>query len=178
MRTRGMLFGLLLVGLTLFAGCSEDEPVPKMPKTSAASPTPSPSSSPTPLSEAEEAEALIRQWAELDAEMQNTGETAAYLAITSDKCSSCRRTARSLEKLYADGGKIELPDKRVLTVRESPRFAPDEGIYEARIEVEPSRYRISPDAPWRSFDGGRATQDFTLEREGDSLVIREIVTAS
>ena len=173
MRIRGMLLALLLAGLTLFAGCSEDEPVPKIPKTSAASPT-APSSSPAPLSEAEEAEALIRQWAVLDAEMQNTGETAAYLTITSEECTSCRRAAESIEKLYADGGKIELPGKRILRVRESPRYPAKERIYEGRYIAEPSRYRESPEGPWKQFDGGETADDFAVVREGGRLLILEI----
>ncbi len=178
MRNRGMLIALLLAGLTLFAGCSEDDPVPKMPKTSAAAPTPSPTTSPTPQSEAEEAEALIRQWAELDAEMQNTGETAAYRNIISDECVSCRRAVRSIEKLYSAGGVIELPGKRVVSVRESPRFKPGQHTYEARTLVDPSRYRTSSYAPWQTFDGGKDIADFTLVRDNGELLIGEIVSTS
>ncbi|MBA3783381.1 MAG: hypothetical protein H0X12_16205 [Nocardioides sp.] len=168
-----MLIALLLAGLTLFAGCSEDDPVPKMPKTSAAAPTPSPTTSPTPQSEADEAEALIRQWAELGVEMQNTGKTAAYLAITSDECVSCKRVAKSIEQLYAAGGEIELPGKRILDVRKSRRYT-GRGVYEVRLLAEPSRYRESPTAPWQQFEGGETTNDVTVTREGRKLVIREI----
>ncbi len=174
MRIQGMLIALLLAGLTLFTGCSEDDPVPKMPKTSAAAPTPSPTTSPTPQSEADEAEALIRQWAELNVQMQATGETSAYEAITADECETCRRLVRMVGKLYAGGGQVDLQAQRVVSVRKSPRIK-GSGVYEAKVDLEPSRVRQSPEDDWKEYSGGRVTYDIDVVREHEALVIREIV---
>ncbi len=106
--------------------------------------------------------------------MQATGETKAYRAITAEQCETCRRLVGSVKQLYAAGGKIELQEQRVISVRKSPRIK-GSGVYEAKVEVAASRVQPSANADWTEYTGGEVTYDFDVVRKDGTLVIREIV---
>ena len=73
---------LALVVPLLLAGCSEDEPEPKMPDPTPTSSEPSPSPTESETVEAESAEEFIRRWQAAGDEMQVTGDTTEYDAMT------------------------------------------------------------------------------------------------
>jgi len=102
---------LTVVVPLLLAGCSDDEPTPKMPD-----PPPSSSSTPSPseteTAEAESAEEFIRRWVEAGDEMQVTGETAEFRQL-SRKCQACGQAADQVEAIYASGGSIDFDGTRV-----------------------------------------------------------------
>ncbi len=78
---------LTVVVPLLLAGCSDDEPTPKMPD-----PPPSSSSTPSPseteTAEAESAEEFIRRWVGGGRRDADTGETAEYRTL-SEGCRAC-----------------------------------------------------------------------------------------
>src|SRR5687767_1034537 len=89
---------LALAVPALLAGCSDEpEPTPKIPEPTSSSPTPTPTESET--AEAESPEDFIRRWADVEAQMENTGDTAAYREL-SNKCQACTELADLVEKYY------------------------------------------------------------------------------
>lgn len=98
----------------LLAGCSEDaEPTPKMPEPTTSS-TPTPTETETP--EAESPEEFIRRWVEAGDEMQTTGDTAEYSAM-SPKCKACQGFVRSVKDVYAAGGRAEFAGTQITGIR-------------------------------------------------------------
>lgn len=69
--------GLALAGLT---ACAEEEPEPKF--------ADEPTAAATPVEKKETAKEFIRRWAQVEREMQNTGDTTEYRAIAG-ACTSC-----------------------------------------------------------------------------------------
>ncbi len=99
-RTVAALLGAAL----LLAGCSDD-PEPRFQPTDSPSPTESESSAEP---EAQTPEEFIREWFELNTEMQNTGETEAFLE-TSARLQSLQQTwLDEWSEFYADGGFIRI----------------------------------------------------------------------
>src|SRR3954463_3747301 len=88
---------LLAVLVAVLAGCGGgDDSVADPPISSA------PTSSPT-TQERETPEQFIRRWANAEKAMENTGDTAEYLAL-SHGCKACRQLADKVHDYYAAGG--------------------------------------------------------------------------
>ena len=101
---------LTLAVPVLLAGCSDDpEPKPKIPETTSSSPTPTPTESETP--EAESPEDFIRRWVKAGDEMQVTGETAEYDAM-SPSARPVRRSSTNVDDVYEQGGSASSPARR------------------------------------------------------------------
>lgn len=152
----------VLVAASL-VGCSDDDPDPRVsPSPTASSPAdPSPTSaSATP--EAETPEAFIERWAELETEMQNTGETAAYRAVTS-RCQACVDLADLVEKYYEAGGYIRTEGHTVLSI--DARAPASAHVFLVRMRSAPSQYKESRDAPIQRLEGGTSDYELTLSRE-------------
>jgi hypothetical protein len=124
----------LLTAALLLAGCSDD-PEPRFEPTETPTPTETPSAAEP---QAQSPEEFIREWVALDRDMQRTGETEAYLAV-SDSCGTCRDFAKRVEKVYAAGGSI---DTRGWTVRQLTQKRP--GLFS--LEVTTSETSVTPSA--------------------------------
>ncbi|QCC78266.1 hypothetical protein [Nocardioides daphniae] len=111
--------GLLSLAL-LLTGCAKDEPKPKFEE---------PAASPTPTPVEETAEEFLERWARLDREMQNTGETEEYRAITPG-CKACIAYADRVDKIYAAGGEIVAEGK---TIQGSSALGTSQVLVSARI---------------------------------------------
>lgn len=112
----------------LLTGCSEDkesEPEANPPVTSAAATTPSDSPTVEPRGEQSEAgiRAFIEHWAELISAASVTGDTEQLDAMAQDGCRSCNAVSDYLRDLYADGGRLETTEYRVLQVGQLPAGA-------------------------------------------------------
>ena len=163
----------VLLAAPALAGCTGDDPQPKIsPSPTASSPaSPSPTStSATP--EAETPEAFIRRWAELETEMQNTGDTSAYRAVTRG-CDACGRAADLVDQYYAAGGFIEFGGHSLSAIErvESAGGA----VFTVRDRTEPTKYKESADAPTKTFEGGVNRLQFTLRKVGPSWNVVELV---
>ena len=100
------LLALALAVPLLLAGCSDEaKPTPKMPDSTSSSPTTEPSETETP--EAESPEDFIRRWVKAGDEMQVTGKTKDYRAITHASCKACRAFEKAVRDVYDAGGSIE-----------------------------------------------------------------------
>lgn len=119
------LLALALAASVLLAGCSDKaEPTPKMPEPTTSS-SPEPTESQTP--EAESPEDFIRRWVQVGDEMQVTGKTERYRAITHSSCKACRTFEKAVRDVYASGGSIEFAgtkvDRIVRREKAPPTFA-------------------------------------------------------
>ena len=156
---------LTLVLPLLLAGCTEDEPTPKMPDPpTTPSSTPSPTASETP--EAESAEDFIRRWVAAGDEMQVTGETAKYDAMTPD-CKACQAFVENVRTVYDAGGSAEFAGTTIVSItrmeEKPPTFdlmkeIPETVIREASGEV-------------RSLPPGRTTLRVTLGKVQGAWVV-------
>lgn len=142
-------FALLLGSAMLLTGCASEEPEPKFAE---------PSASPSVVKKEETAEEFIRRWAKVEQEMQNTGETEEYRAITRG-CPSCNSLADKMEEIYRDGGWVKSGEIEVRRVREeSP------GQYLVRLHVSPTTHRLTESGPDGGFPGGKDLVQLNLER--------------
>jgi hypothetical protein len=133
----------LVLGLT---SCSEDDPEPILAPTPTASPTPS--STATETGPSETPEEFIRRWVELSNEMQVTGETEEYLAISSG-CRPCNLVANDVEEIHGAGGFVRTDGWEIL------KFIRSSGPAKRPSEVE-------------TLPGGRLIERFHLERMDSS----------
>lgn len=144
----------------LLAGCSEEEPTPKMPDPTTSSSTPTPAESATP--EAESPEDFIRRWVEANTEMQNTGDVAPYVAL-SRRCKPCNATADRVKEIYARGGFVETRGwivKRVID-RTGSTGAP---VLDLRVSSSPTKFQESAGSQTQSLEGGAIVMRVRLTR--------------
>ena len=164
----------LLLTLAL-AGCSDDpEPriadpteTPTTPTTKPVTDPPDPTSTPEP--ERETAQEFIRRWAAIEREMENSGETAGYRAL-SDDCEGCDKLATTVETYYEAGGSISWDGWDILRVAPFDRTR---GEYLVSVESAPTRYRTSRGGPIQRLTGGPAEWVIQLRKEGASWVVTD-----
>lgn len=187
MRCPSLALPASLLALVLLAGCSADaEPAagppgspptdsaaPSAPGSSAATPDASPSASPsasaasgspvpTRAPAGESAEAFIRRWLALEVEMERSGETSAYDAV-SNLCSSCRATSERVRDIYSAGGRVEPGGETVLGIQELPSKAGTQ-TFRVEVSVRPTRYQVSSSAKPQRFKGGRSAYKVSVRR--------------
>jgi hypothetical protein len=152
----------------LLAGCSEGDAEPKMPDPSPTSSSPTPTAEPT--AEQETPEEFIRRWAQVEAAMENTGDTSEYLAL-SRACDACNSLAKTVEGYYADGGYVKWEGWTIRSVRPWVEGGPDD--FAVRVDSAPTKYREEGAGPVKSFPGGRSTYKLTLRPQGTSWVVTD-----
>jgi hypothetical protein len=97
----------------VLCGCGGDD-------RSGASPSQDPTALPSPASSSiESAQHFIRRWVAAEARMENTGRTAAFLAL-SRKCDECRALAHNIARRYAAGGYIRWDGLRIDSIKAPP----------------------------------------------------------
>ncbi|GAB3038819.1 hypothetical protein GCM10011376_34210 [Nocardioides flavus (ex Wang et al. 2016)] len=153
---------LTLAVPVLLAGCSDDpEPTPKMPESTSSSPSPSPTETKEP--EAESPEEFIRRWAAIEAEMENTGDTSEYRAL-SERCRACNKLADLVEQYYRAGGFVEWDGWTIRSIRAQG----DEGTYLVRVNSAPTRYVEKSGGKEKFFPGGSGAHLIRLAPAGSS----------
>lgn len=156
---------LAVVVPLLLAGCTDEpEPTPKMPEPTSSSPTPSPSESETP--EAESAEDFIRRWVEVGDEMQVTGETAEYDAMTPE-CEPCQGFVANVKEVYSTGGSAEFSGSRIIQIRRVGDAPPTYNLTKDLPETTINRPNGTPE----TLPGGRTTIRVTLGKVGGQWVV-------
>lgn len=161
MSVRRATAAVLAAGL-LLAGCSDD-PEPRFDPTESPSPT---ESSTSAAPEAQSPEDFIREWFELNTEMQNTGETEAFRAA-SKPCARCEDMAEQVETIYRDGGSISIDGQEVLRVKVGARSV-DQKQFQVTVDASPTRLVEASGQEAQVLPGGRSTYEVTVVRKGDS----------
>ncbi len=146
---------LVLAAAVLLAGC-QDEPEPEFDPTPTESPSESESSE---APEAQTAEEFIEKWVGLQRDMQNTGETASFLAA-SPGCRSCRETANLIEEYYANGGFVRTEGRAILDISQLK----EDRVYDVRVRSAPTEYKRREGGPVETFPGGVTTYRVTLKK--------------
>ena len=138
------------------AACAGDAitPPPLTPATSTVS-------SPTPTEQPETAEEFIRRWVQAGDEMQRTGDTKQFRSITVG-CESCREFDVAVERIYADGGRINYDGTKLVTVRRVYG-----ATYDVKVIESPTTYTDSATGPTHRLNGGAVTYRLRL-RQGVS----------
>jgi hypothetical protein len=164
MGPRRTLAGLLAAPALLLSGCGSDSSVADPPVQS------SPTSSPTGDPPAHEtAEHFIRRWAEAEKQMENTGTTEHYMAL-SRRCRACATLAHLVSRYYANGGFIRWDGWEILSIRKYPSSR--RGIsFAVRSNSSPTHYRASADADVQRLAGGPITYVLTLASEESSFLV-------
>lgn len=153
-------FALLLGSAMLLTGCASEEPEPKFAE---------PSASPSVVKKEETAEEFIRRWLEVEREMQTSGETTEYRAITKG-CESCARLADRMEDIYEDGGWVK-PGKTTVQRTE------DKGSNTHLVwtKAEPSTHSLSSKGPEGSFSGGESLYEVYLVKQDQQWTLASMV---
>ena len=152
------LLALALALPLLLASCSDDaEPTPKMPDPTTSSATPSPTESETPA--AESPEDFIRRWQAAAFAAQNQGETADYRAL-GPRCKPCSDFADQVDRIYSEGGSVELSSLDVV------RVVPAPGAEQFRLTRVLGKTRVldAEGNEQQTFAGGREVLNVFLEQ--------------
>lgn len=159
---------VLLLGLGACTGGEDPEPILAPPVESSSSPptTAEPTSEPTP--EPESAAEFIRRWAQVEMEMENSGETAEYRAL-SPGCEACRKLADQVDSIYAADGFIEWGGWDIRSIKRHEDFVDG---YEVVVVSSPTRYRETKGGPLKRFAGGRDSHLLIVRENADGWYVR------
>ncbi len=156
---------LALAVPALLAGCSDDpEPTPKIPEPTSLSPTPTPTE--TETVEAESPEDFIRRWVKAGDEMQVTGKTAEYDAMTPE-CKPCQAFVDNVSAVYETGGSAEFAGSKVVKIDRVDDAPPTYNL----TKVLPKTVIKRPGAEAQTLPGGRTTIRVTLGKDDEEWVV-------
>jgi len=164
-RLAGAAVGLVVA--LLVSGCTGEDPA----TAPTSSPTPSPATSPSASTssaapQAESAEDFIRRWVEVNARMQNTGDTKEFLAM-SRGCDPCASVAARVKGIYRAGGFVKTDGWSVVRVRERTSSGRALAIV-VEIDSSPTRYSESAQAAEENLPGGQLVERFDIQRDGQT----------
>lgn len=145
---------LFVVVPLLLAGCSQDVPTPQF-----QDPTPSATPTASQAPERESARDFIRRWAEAEAEMENTGQTEEYRALSTG-CRACADLADLVEKYYRAGGYVHWDGWDIRSVTRRGRS--DDPSYLVKVVSAPTTYATRAGGDAKSFPGGKGLHLLTL----------------
>jgi hypothetical protein len=149
------------------AGPADDSTV--LPQDLSSGPTSDHSSDPSSGLEQENPQRFIRRWAAAEARMQNTGKTAAYLAL-SRECTACRRLAHTVAGYYAAGGFVHGGAWRIGSIKIAPSSS---GIvtYTVLARAAPMTVRESSSEPVQHVSARLVTYEIGLLAKGSSFTV-------
>ncbi|WP_137293564.1 hypothetical protein [Nocardioides dongxiaopingii] len=114
MHPRHLAAPLAALALALCLGACTDDPEPKVEDPPSSTPSVDPVTSAPPTSEPtseppsdETPEEFIRRFQAASFDMQSSGDSGPYRALTQN-CRSCDNLADSVDGVYADGGTVEI----------------------------------------------------------------------
>jgi hypothetical protein len=155
--------------------CSEDpEPIiaPPSPSPTPSEPAASPTDDSTEAPEDETAEEFIRRWQAASFEMQNSGKTDLYLALSTG-CTSCESLAAGIEDIYGDGGAVRGAGGAVLDIRRAGKVA-ETLVYEFRVRTSPSAVLDSNGNVETRLTGGTGTYQINLTRNSGEWSVARV----
>lgn len=111
--------GLLALPLVL-AGCSSDDPEPKIapPEISAPTVSESPTATATEKPVEDSPEDIVRAWVAARNQALNDGVTGPVQALSSASCRSCKGLIAPIEDIYDAGGHFETTGWRVVKAKQ------------------------------------------------------------
>jgi hypothetical protein len=154
MGVRRILAGALSAPLFLLSACGGgDDSIADPPVSSA--PT---SSAPTHAPAQESAEHFIRRFYAAERQMENTGRTAQYEAMTR-KCTPCAALVKQVRDIYGSGGFIRWGGLTVASIAGTHGDS-----YTVAFVAKPTKYRETGTAPIKTLPGGKSKDLLTLQR--------------
>jgi len=166
----------LAVPLVLLVSCTNDDPDPIL--APSASPTPTsdePSPTETASEDPESPEEFIERWNDLSTEMQNTGETDAYLELSS-RCDACVAVAERVDSYFAAGGFVKTKGWTLNGVeRSGPASRPTMTL---DVTSSPTSYREATGSRLKRFDGGAYTYELSLATDDNEWAVTSLVEVS
>lgn len=154
----------------LLAGCTEEEPTPKIPNPTTSSATPTPEETETAEPESESPEDFIRRWISVNTDMQNTGNVAPYKDL-SRKCKPCIRTANRVEQIYQDGGFLRT-EGWILKKTIDMTGADGAPIYDLEIKSSPTEFKETARGEVERYAGGNIVMRVRLNSAAPWQVIQ------
>lgn len=152
---------LAALAALLFTACAaEEEPTPIF-----AEPTATVTPSPSAIPERETVREFLERWVEVERDMQNTGETTSYRALT-DGCEPCDSFADQVDEFYLAGGFIQTEGQQITAVEREGKTNLAV-TFNVQAEASPTEYRESADAQNKKLDGGSVTYRMHLKRENN-----------
>jgi hypothetical protein len=150
---------LVALPLLFASSCRGADPVKPKPFETPTNPT---SSAPTPTStpQAESAEDFIRHFIRAQNDMQSTGVTSAYRALTSG-CDSCDAIADRVEGIYGAGGWVRTKGWTVTLVQAPVTLAPGSLRIDYVISSAPTKYKERANQSVRSLPGAEGIEKRT-----------------
>lgn len=154
----------------LLGGCTDDDPVPKMPDSSSpSSPTTETSTAapvePTLPPEAEgkgpkAAEAFVRHYYDTVNYAQTTGDTKHLRSLGAVMCDACNGGADAIDRIKGEGGTIEGGDYTVSQATVTGRrTVPDSGaLFYLTVRVTSTEQKVSGTKDLDGTYGGGATR--------------------
>jgi hypothetical protein len=100
--------------------------------------------------------------AEVEKQMENTGNTATYLRLSS-QCRSCRQLASDVAKFYAAGGFVKWQGWRIISIKPYANSA-KHNVYAMRAQSAPTIYQQASTSAKQRLPGGVATDLVTISR--------------
>jgi hypothetical protein len=116
--------------------------------------------------EAESPEDFIRRWVKAGDEMQVTGETAEYDAMT-PKCKPCQAFVKNVEDVYGQGGSAEFAGSRIVQLN---RVGGSPPTYDLTKDLPKTVIRRAEGEP-ETLPGGRTTIRVTLGKQDDQWIV-------
>ncbi|CUR55270.1 exported hypothetical protein [metagenome] len=142
--------------LLSLAACTDDPvaPGPVTPSSPAESASPSAEASKDPLAD-ETPHEFLRRWVEVQNEMEVTGDTDAFLAL-SHNCEYCTTFARRLRQIYGDGGWVKTKGWRITSIRREGKLPHGEVSLDFFISSAPTSYAEDTSAKVQRLPGSRS----------------------
>ncbi|WP_181309490.1 hypothetical protein [Nocardioides campestrisoli] len=155
---------LALLAILGLSGCTQEDPEP-----AAAEPSPTATPSKTEATAPDETpERFIHRWVHTETAMRNTGDTAAYDAITGP-CAPCGDLSDQVASYYAAGGYERWEGYTIRSFREV-----GDGLYEIATTFPPSEYKASAESAVQKVKGGSALFHLSVTYDGGRFVLQDV----
>jgi glucose/arabinose dehydrogenase len=174
------LAALLAAATLLAAGCSDDDPQPRLEPTPNASPTESPSTSPTePSKTPSTPKALnpvqtVRAWVVARNAALANGSTTAVYELSSTQCKSCRDLTEPFAKVYTNGGSIDSRGWLIDSIERRPDFSSNRQVIAAMTFAAGQIIQASGKPP-SDFPEEKHILQFDLVQQDSVWLVAEVV---
>ncbi|WP_193606529.1 DUF6318 family protein [Nocardioides lijunqiniae] len=172
------LAALLTAATLLAAGCSDDDPQPRVEPPPSATPTASPSpTEPTATSSAPAAlnpVQTVRAWVAARNVTLSSGDSKAVDALSTDACKTCRDLVEPFVALYADGGSMKTTGWKVDNAKKRPDFEKSHQVF-AALTFAGGETITQPGQQPEPFDPEKHILQFKLARTEGLWRVADVV---